>query len=87
MQVVLSIQAPYLSMQKYADMTGESIGAIRGQLERGDIPSYFHENARSRNKGQGENKGKGSTRYVDLTKITMERLRASGVSVLTKASK
>jgi hypothetical protein len=80
MHVLLAIPAPYVSPSEYAKMTGETEGAIRGQLDKGDIPEYRHANAVSRTKGQG----KRVTRYVDLTKITVERLRASGVSVFIK---
>lgn len=83
MQVVLSMPTPYVSPAEYARMTGETEAAIRGQLDRGDIPEYRHQNAIARTKGEG----KRVIRYVDLTKITLERLRAAGVSVLTKASK
>ena len=75
MQLNLTIPAPYVTKEEYARMTGESVGAIRGQLDRGYLPEYRHANA---------SKGKGSTRYVDLTKIQVERLREAGLSVLAK---
>lgn len=80
MHVVLAMPAPYVSPAEYAKMTGETVDAVRGQLEKGDIPEYRHPSAISRAKGSK----KRVTRYVDLTKITVERLRASGVSVLVR---
>ena len=77
MNPVLSI-APYVTVSKYAEITGESVHAIRGQLDAGYIPEYRHKNALAKSKGSG----RGVTRYVDITKITIERLRASGSSIL-----
>jgi hypothetical protein len=80
MNVPIVIGAPFVTAEKFAEMTGQSVCSVKEQIKNNQLPTYVLP-ASARQKDPSSERRK---RFVDMSRLLIEGFKRAGSDPLLK---